>query len=91
MLKVMVWLPSGLVTTVTRLGSNIPAGAAPERSGVIGKASGLFSLPLTLRVPPTMRLASLTNPPLEMKAIRKALARASGEMNSRPLARVIWI
>ncbi|MNF45777.1 hypothetical protein D3C84_269200 [compost metagenome] len=90
-LKVMVWLPSGLVTTTTRLGSKIPAGAAPERSGVIGRASGLSSLPLTLRVPPTMRLASLTRPPLEMKAIRKALARASGEMNSRPLARVIWI
>ncbi|MNV38909.1 hypothetical protein D3C71_1304720 [compost metagenome] len=90
-LKVTVCVPSGLVTMVRRLGSNTPLGASPERSAVIGKASGLFSLPSTLRVPPTIRLASLVNPPLEMNAMRKALTSASGEMNCKPLARVIWI
>lgn len=83
----MVWLPSAFVTTVMREGSNTPSGAGPERSAGSACAWGLSWLPVNASVPPTMRLASLTRPPLlAPKPMRTVFAMASGVTNSRPLA-----
>ncbi|MNZ85273.1 hypothetical protein D3C78_1040550 [compost metagenome] len=83
--KITVWLPSGLLITVTRAAFSNATGPAPLRSAVIGRASALVSLPSICRPPVRARRASLVSPPLlEISAMRRLLP--AGSMNCRPFS-----
>ncbi|MNF99431.1 hypothetical protein D3C84_823260 [compost metagenome] len=85
-MRVTVWLPLPSVPSCTYFSLSTPVGAAPERSGLMNWASGLFSLPMICRVPLVIRSVRLVSrPPSEIKPMRRVLRSA----RVRPWPRVI--